>query len=256
LLQSAALAACGEDGAYIRDPAACRFDPAAVACKPGSDPAKCLTPAQLATAKVIYGGVRDPRNGRLLNAGFSPGAEAQPGSWPLWVTGPSEDKRAGALNYLFSSNAFRYFAFGDPSFDLLKLDLGAEFERGWANTRVLDSTSPDLKAFRDHGGKLINYHGWNDPAIPAKASIAYYEQAARATGKADTFYRLYLVPGMLHCGGGPGPSNIDWLAVLADWVKSGKRPEAVVATGANGASQTLCPYPSVADKAGKCIARR
>jgi feruloyl esterase len=253
LLQSAALAKCGGE-AFIRDPASCAFDPAALKCRPGDDPAKCLTPAQLVTAQVIYGGAKDPRNGRLLNVGFSPGAEAQPGSWSTWITGPSEDKRAGALNFLFSSNAFKYFAFGDPSFDLLKLDLGAQFERGLQNTRVLDSADPDLKAFRDHGGKLVNYHGWNDPAIPPRASILYYERMSHATGRADDFYRVYLVPGMLHCGGGPGPSNVDWLAVLDGWAREGKRPEAITATGAAGASQTLCPYPAVASKAGACAA--
>jgi feruloyl esterase len=253
LLQSAALAKCADGGDFIRDPAACRFDPAALKCKPGDDPAKCLTPAQLATAQVVYGGAKDPRNGRLLNIGFSPGAEALPGSWPLWITGLTEDQRARALNYLFSSNAFKYFAFDDPSFDLLKLDLGAQFERGLQNTKVLDSTDPDLKAFRDHGGKLVNYHGWNDPAIPAKASILYYERMSRATGRADDFYRVYLVPGMLHCGGGPGPNNVDWLAVLDGWAREGKRPEAVTASGPNNASQTLCPYPAVASKAGACV---
>jgi feruloyl esterase len=254
LLQSAALAQCAGGGAFIRDPAACRFDPATLACKPGQDPAKCLTPGQLETARVIYGGFKDPRTGQLLSPGFSPGAEALPGSWPLWTTGASEDKRAGALNYMFSSNAFRYFAFGDASFDMLKLDLGAEFQRGLKHTRVLDSIDPDLKAFRDHGGKLINFHGWNDPAIPPKASIAYYERMARATGRPESFYRLYLVPGMLHCGGGPGPSDVDWLAVLQDWVKTGQAPGALTAKGAGGASQTLCPYPAAAP-GGACVRR-
>ena len=241
LLQSAALAQCG-GGDFIRDPAACRFDPAALACKPGQEPARCLTPAQLATTQVIYGGFRDPRTGKLESPGFSPGAEAQPGSWALWTTGPSEDKRQTALNYMFSSNAFKYFAFGDAAFDMMKLDLGAQFQQGLKNTRVLDSIDPDLKAFRDHGGKLINYHGWNDPAIPAKASIAYYERMAQATGAAESFYRLYLVPGMLHCGGGPGPGNVDWLAVLEGWVKTGQAPGELTATGPAGASQKLTPY--------------
>ncbi|HEX4098718.1 MAG TPA: tannase/feruloyl esterase family alpha/beta hydrolase, partial [Caulobacteraceae bacterium] len=83
LLQSASLAKCGEGG-FIPDPASCRFDPDALRCTPGEDQARCLTPAQVASAKVIYGGLRDPRNGRLLYPGYSPGAEAIPGSWSLW----------------------------------------------------------------------------------------------------------------------------------------------------------------------------
>lgn len=254
LLQSAALAQCGDGGDFIRDPAACRFDPASLLCKPGEEGAKCLTPVQLATAQVIYGGVHDPRDGRLMNPGFSPGAEALPASWPLWTTGATADKRESALNFRFSSSAFKDFAFGDPSFDMLKLDMGGEFSRGWSNTRILDSTDHDLKAFRAHGGKLVNYHGWNDPAIPPKASILYYEQMARETGASDDFYRLYLVPGMLHCGGGPGPSGVEWLSVLDDWVRGGKRPDELTATGPAGTSQTLCPYPAAATKAGGCAA--
>jgi feruloyl esterase len=242
LLQKAALAKCAGGGAFIRDPLACRFDPAALRCKPGADGAACLTAAQVASAQTIYGGLRDPRNGKLILPGYSPGGEALPESWPLWITGPDREKLPGALLSEFGSNAFKYFAFEDPTFDVLKLDLGAGLDKARARTRVLDALSPDLRAFKAHGGKLIHYHGWIDPALPARTSIVYYEDMARTTGDASSFYRLYLVPGMLHCGGGPGPSNVNWLAVLENWVKTGKAPGDVTATGAGGDSQTLSPY--------------
>jgi feruloyl esterase len=250
LLQSAALAKCGQGG-FIPDPASCGFDPAALRCRPGEDQAKCLTPAQIASTKVIYGGLRDPRSGQLRYPGYSPGAEALPGGWPLWITGASEARRSDALMAQFSSNTFKYFAFGDPAFDILKLDLGQQLDRARSGTGVLDAVDPDLKAFRAHGGKLVQFHGWNDPAIPPRGSIVYYEQVARTTGGTDGFYRLYLVPGMLHCGGGPGPNTVDWLGVLDGWVRGGPAPAAITATGSGNASQSLCPYPAVA-KDGRC----
>src|SRR5690606_17401625 len=132
---------------------------------------------------------------------FSPGAEALPNSWPAWITGPSQAQNARAAGYQFSSNAFKYFAFGDPSFDFLKLDLGAGFDRAQARMApIIDAPDPNLRAFKRRGGKLIQYHGWNDPAIPARSSILYYEDVGRTMGPVDDFYRLYLVPGMLHCG--------------------------------------------------------
>jgi hypothetical protein len=250
LLQKAALAECGGE-AFIRDPLSCRFDPRALQCRAGQDESQCLTPAQVRSATVLYEGRRDPRTGRIAFPGFTPGAEALPGSFNAWITGPSQDRHSQATGYQFSSNAFKYFAFGDPSYDFLKLDLGRGFERAKAKmTRAIDSESPDLSAFRRRGGKLIQWHGWNDPAIPARSSIRYYEAVGRQMGRTDDFYRLYLVPGMLHCAGGPGPSNVDWLSVLDRWVTQNQAPAELTASGPNNASQLLCPYPAVARRSG------
>lgn len=251
LLQQAALAQCGEGGAYIRDPAACRFDPGKLMCKAGQSDG-CLTAAQVRSARTIYEGRRDPRTGKIAFPGFSPGAEAEPGSWQAWTTGPNTERNGGAAGYQFADNAFKYFAFQDPSFDFLKMDLGAGFARAKAKmTRTIDSDSADLSAFRKRGGKLIQYHGWNDPAIPARSSIVYYEDVRRTMGDASGFYRMYLVPGMLHCGGGPGPGGVDWLAALDAWVVGKTPPAALAARGGGDASQLLCPYPGVATSDGK-----
>jgi feruloyl esterase len=252
-LQAGALKDCGGE-AFIRDPAACRFDPASVQCAPGQDAGACLTAAQVATARAIYAGLRDPRTGRLVLPGYSPGGEAQPGAWKAWITGPSRDQASSALISRFATGFFRDFAMGDPAFDVLKLDLGGQFAAIHARLGPqLDSVDPNLRAFRAHGGKLIGYHGWNDAAIPARGSIVYYEDVRRNLGDVDDFYRLFLVPGMLHCGGGAGPGNVDWLGLLDRWVDGGSAPRAVVAqSGAPGApppagpSQLLCPYPNVA----------
>lgn len=264
LLQKASLAQCGAGGPFIRDPMSCRFDPGKLACKPGQTDG-CLTAAQVRSARVMYEGRRDPRTGKVAFPGFAPGAEGAPNSWANWITGQSEADHGRAMGLNFSSNGFKYFAFGDPGFDFLKMNLGSDFDRARAKMGpVIDSDSPNIAAFRKHGGKLIQYHGWNDPAIPARSSIRYYEDVRRTMGDPSDFYRLYLVPGMLHCGGGPGPGQVDWVGLLDEWVEAGKAPGAITANAgpnpqAAEKSQLLCPYPAVARKAGDswaCPARR
>lgn len=261
ILQAGALSACAGGEAYIRNPAACRFDPGQVACKAGQDPSQCLTEAQVAAARKIYAGLVDPRSGKTLLPGLTFGGEAQPGGWATWVTGPSQDRIGIALSNLFGNNFFKYFAFEDAGYDMLRLDLGADLDRARDKTsHDLDSTDPNLAPFRAHGGKLLQYHGWNDPAIPARSSIVYYEAVRAAVGPADDFYRLYMVPGMLHCGGGAGPGNVDWLAVLDRWVTVGEAPGPLTAASgspfaptpppSDGPTQLLCPYPQVASRDG------
>jgi feruloyl esterase len=144
--------------------------------------------------------------------------------------------------------------FGDPKLDIRSLDVSTAAK---AEAQVASELTPgsDLSRFRAAGGKLVEFQGWNDPAIPARATIAYAEDMRRAVGgDAGGFYRLYLVPGMLHCGGGAGPGDVGWLDVLRAWVEQGKAPAALEATAAGGPakSQLLCPYPAAAD-GDRCI---
>lgn len=249
LLQKASLAHCGGE-AFIRDPGACKFDPARLQCKVGQT-ADCLTAAQVNSARTIYEGRRHPQTGRIAFPGFSPGAEAAGGSWQAWTTGPSADRIGQAASYQFTSNALKYFAYGDPAFNFLTMDVGAQFDRAQAKMApIIDSASPNLKAFKARGGKLIQFHGWNDPAIPAKSSILYYEDVGRTMGDTSGFYRMYLVPGMLHCAGGAGPNTVDWLAMVDRWVVGKDAPGPVTATSVANGSQLLCPYPGVARSDG------
>ncbi len=258
VLQKAALAECGGE-AFIRDPLACHFDPGKLACKAGQTTG-CLSPAQVATAKAMYEGRKD-KSGKVIFPGYSPGAEAVNGAWNAWITGPTAEMNQRAAGPSFSSNAFKYFGFQDPNFDYLKLDMGAQYEGARKKmAAVLDSDSPDLSAFKKRGGKLIQYHGWNDPAIPPRSSIRYYEDVRKTMGDTSGFYKLYLVPGMLHCGGGVGPANVDWLADLDAWVTQGKAPGDITAQGGQGQApggppnQLLCPFPAVARKSGEAWA--
>jgi feruloyl esterase len=115
---------------------------------------------------------------------------------------------------------------------------------------IIDAPNPNLSAFEKHGGKLIQYHGWNDPAIPPLGSVRYHDAVVAKMGDTSSFYRLYMIPGMLHCRGGAGPGTVDWLDVLDRWVEAKDAPHELTATSSGGESQLLCPYPGVAKKSG------
>jgi feruloyl esterase len=105
----------------------------------------------------------------------------------------------------------------------------------------MDADNPDLSAFKAQGGKLIQYHGWNDPLIPPGYSLEYRDRLMAKTGDVSGFYRLYLVPGMLHCAGGDAPTQVNWQEALESWVEKGVPPKELVASG-GGATQTLQPF--------------
>jgi feruloyl esterase len=248
LLQDAVLKQCAGGGPFIRDQMACHFDPASIQCKPGQKDG-CLTAPQVASARAIQGGRMV--GGKSMFPGYEPGAQAMRGGWQAWNTGPSEDRIYDAQGHATSSQFLKYFVYDDPSFDFLKADLGPKYDRDRQKVAaVLDAVNPDLTAFTKHGGKLIQYHGWNDPAIPALGSVRYHDELGRKMARTGDFYRLYMVPGMLHCTGGAGPGAVDWLGLMEAWVETKAAPAELTATGPNGASQTLCPYPGVAKKAG------
>jgi pimeloyl-ACP methyl ester carboxylesterase len=249
LLQAAALKQCADGGPFIRDPMACHFDPAALKCKPGQTEG-CLTAPQVASAKAIYGG--RVVGGHSAFPGYMPGAEAARGGWQAWNTGTSQATWEESSGHAISSQFLKYFVYDDPSFDFLKMDLGPKYDRDRQKTAaVLDAVDADLSPFKKHGGKLIQYHGWNDPAIPPLGSIRYYGEVGRTMGDTSGFYRLYMIPGMLHCQGGAGPGTVDWLTILDRWVEAKTAPAELTATAPGGQSQLLCPYPGVARKAGE-----
>ena len=252
LLQDAALKTCAAGGAFIRDQMACRFDPGVLQCKVGAKPGHCLTAPQVAAARALYNGRPGP-NGRSMFPGYTPGAEALAGGYQAWNTGTSQAGIVEASGHTISSQFMKYFIYGDPSFDFLKADLGPKYDRDRQKVAaVLDAVDPDLGPFRARGGKLIQYHGWNDPAIPPLGSPRYAAELRTAMGDTSSFYRLYMVPGMLHCRGGAGPGEVDWLDVLDRWVTKGEAPQSLTAKADKGdQTQLLCPYPAVARADGK-----
>jgi hypothetical protein len=270
-IQKAALDACdAQDGikdSIIGNPAKCRFDPEVLLCKAGDNP-DCLTHPQIETLKSLYAGTKDGQ-ARTIFPGLNPGDET---SWKEWVVG--EDPGA-SLSARFIQNYFRYMVTDDPKGNALTANVDDTVRLSQQKLAGdLDSTSPDLSEFAGRGGKLILYHGWNDPAISPWNTIAYYKQVQQTMGeqKADSFTRLYMVPGMEHCAGGPGAAAFGQLGMstakgpsyglfdsLENWVEKGAPVEDVVATrfapGANGAmkpvmTRPLCAYPAVAEYKG------
>lgn len=258
LLQDSALKICAGGGKYIVDQMACRFDPVVLQCKGAAQPGKCLTQPQVAAARALYNGRPGP-NGRSMFPGYSPGGEAMRGGYQAWNTGESEDLLYTASGHAISSQFLKYFVYDDPAFDFLKADLGPKYDRDRRKMAgILDAVDPDLSAFRKRGGKLIQYHGWNDPAIPPMGSVRYHDEVRARMGDTTGFYRLYMVPGMLHCRGGAGPHDIDWLGLLDRWVTAGEAPGDLTAKAEEGGGmQLVCRYPAVAREVGgnwRCVA--
>jgi pimeloyl-ACP methyl ester carboxylesterase len=268
VLHKAVVAACADtpDG-LISDPRACNFDPASIQCAPGvADTSQCLTAAEAGAAGKIYGGPLDATTRERMQAGRPlfgsevnwPGVEAPAGGsstgTPVPVAGGvfSYNIVTGAYNLIFSGNPVRptvdTFGYTDASFYNAYLA---------ANHPLYDATNPDLSAFQQAGGKLILWHGWADQHISPKYTIAYYEamQNQMGTSTVDAFARLYLLPGVGHCGGGEGLPNIDLVSQVTGWVEQGTAPAAVTtyrtdSAGATTASRPVYPYPAVAQFKG------
>ncbi len=266
-IEKAALAACdaadGVKDGVIAEPAKCHFDPAVLLCKEG-DAEDCLTAPQVEAVKALYAGPAD-KAGKTIFPGYTMGDET---AWRQWVVG---EDAGGSYSAQYVENYFRYIVTGDPKWNALTADVDAALKESQEKTAAeLDSTDPDLSRFAARGGKLILYHGWNDPAISPWNTIAYYKsvQAKMGTARTAGFVRLYMIPGMEHCAGGPGASFFGQLGLetakgakfgifdeLTEWVEQGKPDEPVIATkygaGADGArkavmTRPLCAYPQVA----------
>lgn len=262
LLQTASLGACdaldGVKDGVIDDPRACHFDPAKLACK-GGEGTDCLTPGEVATARLFYDGPKSA-DGESFYPGFAPGAEAEAGTWSQWLTGKTSQ------HVKFGTAFFRYFVHANPDWQLSDFNLDRDY--ALAKVRVggdLDADSTDLRAFYKRGGKLILYHGWNDAGIPAQNTVDYYGRLVAANPKAAAAsVRLFMVPGMSHCLAGPGPNNFDPLTALDGWRQGGAAPERIVATKYDndlfayiglpakaGRTRPLCAFPKVAKWDGK-----
>ena len=260
-IEAAALKACGDEDGIIENPLTCHFNPAVIRCKSG-DANDCLTDAQVLAAQKIYAGARNPRTGSRILAGYGAGGEGEPGGWEQWITGPGIGVTNMAAQSAFSHNFFAYVLFGDPAFDIRNLNLDADVTAADAKYGpIFNAYDPDLSAFRRHGGKLVQYHGWADPAIPAGDSIDYFDAVQARMGDTAGFYRLFLAPGMLHCRGGRGPNDVTVPALMAltAWVEKNEAPARLMIrqTVDNDPAKPLlrtrplCAYPKVAAWDGK-----
>ena len=188
------------------NPPACRFDPAVLACA-GAETDACLTVGQLATLKSIYAAKVDAQ-GREVFPGYTPGAESAKGSWDGWMVGKKQGDPT-AMMY-FGLGYFKDFVYGNEDWSLGTFEFDRDSKVALEKTgAALNATDTNLRPFAARGGKLVMYHGWNDPAIPALSTVRYYDGVVASMGKsaADAAVRLYMVPGMLHCDGGPGVTD-------------------------------------------------
>jgi feruloyl esterase len=250
MIHEAVLRACdaadGVKDGVLENPAACHFDPRQLACK-GGDGASCLTEPQVGALQKIYGNAHGSDGGKIF-PGLAPGSEA---GWSLM----------SAVQVPFAQTFYRYFVFQDPGWNYAALNLDHDID--YADRRiggVVNSVNADLGPFRAHGGKLLQYHGWNDPLISPYNSIDYFEavvaklggsrERAAALREVQRFHRLFMVPGMNHCRGGDGTDTFDGLDALQRWVEQSAAPSMLTASkvvdGKVARTRPLCPYPQVA----------
>jgi feruloyl esterase len=250
LVHQAVLAACdAKDGlkdGLIEDPVKCKFDPKVIACH-GADGPDCLTAAQVEAVRKIYTPATNPRTGQELFPSLAPGSEL---GWAVHGAGPDANE--------VMNDHYKYVVFKDPNWDWRTFDFDKDFARSEAPENVvMNGTNSNLKPFFSHNGKLIMYHGWSDPNITPLSTIQYYKTAMDTLGGAkntEDSMRLFLVPGMGHCGGGEGPNKFNMVAALENWVEKGSAPESVIAShstaGKVDRTRPLCPYPQIAKYQG------
>jgi len=267
-LNSKVIEACdaidGVTDGVIDDPRKCTFDPAVLQCPGGTDAPNCLTPVQVEAANHIYGGAQKS-TGEQIFPPYTRGSEA---GWARLYTGATP----GGSGWDF----FRYSVFQDPSFDNASFNFDTDTDRalntliaGESVSSIYNATA-DLAPFRARGGKLIIYHGWADHQITPLSSLDYYSQVVASQGQEDTdaFLRLFMLPGIGHCSGGPGVANIggstgaaaapdashDVVRALDQWVTQNVAPTVLIGTritdGVADRTRPLCAYPQVAKYKG------
>jgi feruloyl esterase len=247
LLNQAVIAACdsldGVTDGLLSDPRKCRFDPATLTCREGNSQ-NCLTLPQVEMARLAYAAEKTSR-GELVFPGWQRGSEL------FWPTPALRQPEALVLDN------FRYVAHQDPQWNWRTFDLDADLELLLRTGAAMDAMSPNLREFKNRRGKLILFHGWSDTAIAPENSIHYYSSVLDQMGpKQDDWFRLFMVPGMAHCGGGPGADQLNnsMLAALERWREDGSAPDRIFAARVTNnrvdMTRPLCPYPQVAQWKG------
>jgi len=246
-LQEGVLEQCdAQDGlkdGIIQDPLSVTFDLSKV---------EGLTEEQRKAIDAIGRGAHV--NGQSIYPGYPARAGCDPGLWSEWLVGPNPQMLASDHvpnpTFALGTQGFKYLIFNDPDWDYSKYDFANFQKDSQLAASYLNATNPNLDAFKARQGKLILWHGWADPALPAEPTVDYYRQVLEHDATAMDYCRLFLIPGCLHCGEGPGASDVDWLKVIVDWVEHGQAPDRLVASkvrnGPDVMTRPLFPYPDYA----------
>ena len=276
LIESAYLEKCDaldgiEDG-ILNDPRDCKFDVATLLCKDKKTDS-CLSKAQLAAVTTVYDGPKD-KQGKKLFYGFPFGGENSVGGWPRWLTGGLKfqsdvnEFQGGvdvgdypapvvpAVHYGFGNGIMKNMIYHDPDWSYASYTFDTFRDDTKLAGNTLNATNPDLSASRKRGGKLLMFTGWSDAAITALGTIGYYEDVLARDKTAANDVRLFMMPGVEHCFGGPGPSWANYLTEIDLWVETGKAPDQITAYFVDekmqpAGSRLLCAHPQVAKYDGK-----
>lgn len=241
LITKAAIESCdavdGLKDGLIGDPRRCDLN---------MDLSKILTPDQATAVRKVWEGIKSPRTGERIFTGWPIGSEdnGRGQSWQQYLLNPTEPSR---------SDLFRFFVFHDPAWDYRSLDYDRDLAYTYEKLGFFPAMATDLSPFQARGGKLIMYAGWADATVPPGDTTTYYESVTKTMGASKTpeFFRLFMAPGMGHCGGGPGPNQFDAITALDQWVTKGVAPTELLARHADsGTTRPLCAYPQTAQYKG------
>ena len=231
MLHKAVVDACDlNDGlrdGLIGDPRRCNFRPASLLCKAGDRP-DCLTAAQVAVVQKIYDGPRDSHGVALFPGGAPIGSEV---NWGTSYLGAGDQLGHYAP---MMTEFWRYLGFTEdpgPSWNLEQFDFDHDPERTGGMESIYTGANPDLRRFKQAGGKLLLVQGLTDDSVAYGQTIDYYEQTTRYMGGPDAtkdFFRFFIIPGMNHCTGGEGAYAIDYLTSLQDWRETNDAPDRLV----------------------------
>lgn len=246
-LGKAVLAKCdatdGLSDGVVSDPRACSFDPKVLACK-GGDKDGCLDKGELAAAQAIYNGP-----GKGHGVGFPVGGESDIAGWLPWLVGGKDMIAKGmpSLGYGFSTGLLGYITAQDKDWSYANYNPAKPHPLAGFFHATLSADNPDLSAFRKKGGKLLMFHGWADSALSANMSLDYYGKVLEKDASAANDVKLFMLPGVLHCSGGPGPDQIDYLTALDKWSGGGAAPEELTAGfSKGGGARKVCAWPKKA----------
>jgi feruloyl esterase len=242
------LAACDkQDGladGIIGDPRKCSFNPRSLLCEARGDTESCLTDSEVSMVQALYDGPLRKADGTRMFSGWPRGSEA---GWGSYLISPAKPVR---LEF------WRDWVFAEGGFVLRSFNAPVAVAKARANFPYVEAIDPDLRRFQQRGGRLLLYHGWADAVVPPEDTIGYYVRVKQSLGtETDSSVRLFMVPGMGHCAGGPGATTFDAVGALDQWVTGIMVPDSIPASHQSGGAtlfeRPLCAYPKSAQWDGK-----